>query len=624
MSQSNLSKIILKELLKILSFAEKMDYTIFIFNTKGISQFYLLNKFPELKLGVEKKISFETEKLYIYLIKKAYDYLKTKSFVSFDSPYSVLYFKRIIKYLSELIDLNNDIIEDNLIKVFFYLLFLYFEEKLKNLSEQNNKNRKIDLDETFFKGTFLELTEKYSSQKSYKDSQEISNYINNFREDMKMQILAQLESDFYYIKEILKEYRNQNDEFMNQMNSDADAILYEIEDIFRKKSDDFSNSLINKIYLFYSNENYLIFTKYISVNGKDDLKRNINKEFLQNLKKDYFPLEFDYSFSNNLIEKDNYNEKLEHYLNHKNIYYKRMTYSWFPEVYKFDLNTEFSIFAFSQYKIPMEFNQIHKFKIKLENLEQKNIIKIIKEILNDNDFFDLYFSILKFDIIKDFFTSYLSINGNDNIFQKQNYKSNDSEKLDEVYSDFIRQYDKKSENYKEFKDLIMIKILPYGYREYTLRELKKFVINPVQFFLGNDLKEDSHIKQMLKGYIITILLHETEQFLRLLDKNKKGFSFKPRQREGRKLFIKYLFDVYSINHINLEQANKILNIDTWKDHEELKKIFIDQLEDIEEEKGENFDEFLYNYFKNSISFFSSKERKINNSQKFNLDLYLKK
>jgi len=624
MPQSNLSKKILKELLKLLSIAEKMDYVIFTFYSNEVDQIYLLNNFPELKLGIPKEISFETEKLYIYLIKKAYDYLQTKKFIFFDSSYSVLYFKRIIKYLSELVELDDDIVEDNLIKVFFYLLFLYFDEKIENLSEKNSKNGNIDLDETFFRGTFLELTEKYSSQKSYQDSQEITNFINNFKKDMRKQILAKLQNDFYFIKEILQEYRNQKDEFMNQMYVDADQILYEIETILRNHQNDLSNDLINKLNLFYSKENYLIFTKYISVNEKDDLKNNIDKEFLQSIKKDYFPFEFDYSFSNNLISKDNHNEKLDYYLNYKKINYKRMKYSWFPEVLKYGLNSEFSIFAFSQYKIPTEFNQINKFKIKLKNLEQKNIIKIIKEILNDNDFYDHYFSILKCDIIKEFFSSHLIINDNDKVFQKQNYQSKDSENFMEVYFDFINYYDKKNENYKEFKDLIIYKILPYGDRAYTLKELKKFVINPVQFFLGNDLKEDSDVKKMLKGYTIIILLHETEHFLRLLDKNKKVFPLTPRQREGGRLFIKYLFDVYSINHINLEQANKILDIETWKDHKELKNIFIDQLEDVEKEKGENFDEFLHNYFKNSISFFSSRETKINKSQKFNLDLYLKK
>ena len=69
------------------------------------------------------------------------------------------------------------------------------------------------------------------------------------------------------------------------------------------------------------------------------------------------------------------------------------------------------------------------------------------------------------------------------------------------------------------------------------------------------------------------------------------------------MFIKYIFDVQSINHINLEQANKIFSNNIWKSHEEIKKIFSGQLEDIEEE---NIDDFLVNYFKNSISFFSSR------------------
>jgi len=157
-----------------------------------------------------------------------------------------------------------------------------------------------------------------------------------------------------------------------------------------------------------------------------------------------------------------------------------------------------------------------------------------------------------------------------------------------------------------------------------LKHLKKLAINPAQFFIGNDLQGDIDVKIMLKGYLIVILLHETEHFLRILDNEKKVFPITPRQREGGKLFIKYLFDVYSINHINKDQAEKILNIDNWKNHQELKTIFTDQLEEIEEEKGENFNEFLHNYFKNSISFFTRRTKNDSNTKKFNLEEYLKK
>ena len=133
------------------------------------------------------------------------------------------------------------------------------------------------------------------------------------------------------------------------------------------------------------------------------------------------------------------------------------------------------------------------------------------------------------------------------------------------------------------------------------------------------------MKTIIKGYLTIILLHETEHFLRLFDENNNVFPFTPRENEGGQLFIKYLLDVCSINHINSTQANDILDIDSWKDHEKLKKIFRGQLEDIEEEKEENFDEFFCNYFNDSISFFTNRQKNEgNNNNKFNLDEYIKK
>ena len=411
---------------------------------------------------------------------------------------------------------------------------------------------------------------------------------------------------------------------MKEMYNDAGSILYEIDISCNENTNDLSKDLINKLNNFYLNYNYLIFTNYISENQRDDLEGGINQKFLQKKKKDYLPSEFDYSFANNLTTNEKHNEKIDNYVKHRSTNYKRMEYSWFPEVFKFGLDTETSIFAFSEYDISTQFDLISKFKIKLENLEQKNIINMIKEILNDNDFYEHYFSILKCDIIKNFFNSYLTVNENENTFQRHEYKTDNSECFDKVYSDFIKQFDKRNENYKDFKDLIIYKILPYGDRAYTLKHLKKLAINPAQFFIGNDLQGDIDVKIMLKGYLIVILLHETEHFLRILDNEKKVFPVTPRQREGGKLFIKYLFDVYSINHINKDQAEKILNIDNWKNHQELKTIFTDQLEEIEEEKGENFNEFLHNYFKNSISFFTRRTKNDSNTKKFNLEEYLKK
>ena len=627
MSQYDLAKKIMNEMLDIFSLLiEKME-NVLEFSYNKVSLLNLIKKFSFLNFGENNIISppsFETNSLYIFFIKKTYEYLVSSKEIYFNSHFSVLYFKRIIRYLTELLKSNINIVEDDLIKLFFYLLFLFFQEKLENYPNQRDSSLKIDLDETFFKGTFIELTEKYSSQVSYKDSQDLIDIIGNSKSKMKTQIIIKLYQTFYNIREILTQHSDHNDELMNEMYNDAGSILYEIDISCNENTNDLSKDLINKLNNFYSNENYLIFTNYISENQRDDLEGGINQKFLQEKKKDYFPSEFDYSFANNLTTNEKHNEKIDNYVKHRNTNYKRMEYSWFPEVFKFGLDTETSIFAFSEYDISTQFDLISKFKIKLENLEQKNIINMIKEILNDNDFYEHYFSILKCDIIKNFFNSYLTVNENENTFQRHEYKTDNSECFDKVYSDFIKQFDKRNENYKDFKDLIIYKILPYGDRTYTLKHLKKLAINPAQFFIGNDLQGDIDVKIMLKGYLIVILLHETEHFLSILDNEKKVFPITPRQREGGKLFIKYLFDVYSINHINKDQAEKILNIDNWKNHQELKTIFTDQLEEIEEEKGENFNEFLHNYFKNSISFFTRRTKNDSNTKKFNLEEYLKK
>jgi hypothetical protein len=118
-------------------------------------------------------------------------------------------------------------------------------------------------------------------------------------------------------------------------------------------------------------------------------------------------------------------------------------------------------------------------------------------------------------------------------------------------------------------------------------------------------KNEDKIKLILKGYLMVIILHETEHYFRLLNKNKKVSDFTPREQEGGRLFIKYLFGVYSINHINETQANLILNIENWSDHQKIKNIFSEQIEDYEEN---DINEFILNHFTNSISFFKSTSR----------------
>ena len=56
-------------------------------------------------------------------------------------------------------------------------------------------------------------------------------------------------------------------------------------------------------------------------------------------------------------------EKLDIYLNNRIKYYKRLKYSWFTEVIKYDWNDEFFILSFSEYSLKDDFHgALHYFK----------------------------------------------------------------------------------------------------------------------------------------------------------------------------------------------------------------------------------------------------------------------
>ena len=621
MSNSDLSKDILKEMLNIFSVIsgnmdKKLDFYLYYQKID-----YIMKKFPQINFLKEINISFETDSLYRYFIYKIWNFITPNNQVYFNSSYSVLYFNRIINYLKQLEKESiNELVEDEIIKIFFYLLIIFIEQNLENSVEkvQISSKKKLELDETFFKGTFIELTEKYNSKTPYKESKEIISYINHYKMLMNQQIIQMIRKTFQYIINILRENGKKTDNIIKSMIEESSAIL----GINDKLMKELPVNIINKIKDFYSRKEYLIFTNYISEVEDIHLKRNIDGNFLKENETKYSPFEFKYNDNNDIISAEIHQDNLENYKEQRNKYYQRMKYSCFHEIFNYDLNNEINIFALFNYAATDKFINIEKFKKKLENLDQKRIIQLIKEILNDNDFYEHYFSILNSEIIKSFFTSDLITGKNNEEFLITQEKSGESENFSKIYLEFIQKYDKRNDNYKELKNLILFKILPSGDRAYTLRHLKKIVINPAQFLLGKEIKDESNIKKILKGYLMVILLHETEHFFRVLDKSSNVNPYTPREREGGRMFIKYIFGVLSINHINLQQTNSIFCNDTWKDHKLLKNIFSEQLEDIEEE--ENIDEFLQNYFKNSISFFSNRTMKGKKQGNFNLNFHLRK
>lgn len=603
--EEDLSEKIMSELLIVfIKLGEIIQGTYFSF--KSLDKIEIeLDKYIKVPNINEKKIDFDSDILYQYFLIKLQKFLTKRKIISFNSIFSVVYFKRIINYLKLIKESNISIAKDKNVKIFIYLLFYFFDESLMEKGTAFKKKR-LNLDETFFKGTFIELKEKYSLQVPYKDPEELAKYINICKFEIINDIRKLIEYTFQKIQSHIETYGKKNDEVMKKIYEESCSILAAFD---KETSEKFSKDFIQKITNFYLVKENSIFINYICETEESERKMNIDKEFLNSIESQYSTINFDYSLLNNINGKLAHKTKLDQYLIYMKKKYLRMHLSSLPEILKLDLNDDATIFSFLDHTISQgdcyEFENARIFRNQLDNLNQEKIKKIIEEILNENEFFKYYFSALKSDITKKFFNSYLSVDEKNNEFLLHDKLIKGSECFADIYQDFIKKYDKENENFKDFKNLLILKILSYGDRAYNLPYLKKIVINPAQFNFKEKI-DDNELKYILKAYILVILLHETEHFLRPVEKNDKVFNDTPRDREGGRMFIKYLFGVLSINHIDINQSKKILDSKFWNDHTSLKTIFNDQLEDTEEE---NMNEFIMNYFPNSISFCSTKYNK---------------
>lgn len=108
--------------------------------------------------------------------------------------------------------------------------------------------------------------------------------------------------------------------------------------------------------------------------------------------------------------------------------------------------------------------------------------------------------------------------------------------------------------------------------------MKKIAINPSQFYFPINLNNNEYnFKEILKGYLIVVFLHEIKHFLRLFNDENYYIDI-PRGKEGGKLFIKYLFGIEIINRINYDEVHILMSIESWKDSEKIKNLFINQKE----------------------------------------------
>ena len=258
---------------------------------------------------------FDNDKFYKMILDEIYKMNDSSNVIKFNSHYSFLYFMKSLNYVKILIDSNVNIIEDLQFKVYLFLLTLIINDTSEFVKNMN-------LNEGLFKGTFEELKKKYSDYK-YNDSDIITNILNKWKKEFDTKLCNFIYKIFILISYDIKEYGDLNDKIINQMYKEVNDIVYEIMNTAKKKNNEITKDLFEKISNFYKNNDYLIFINYsaeINFEG-DDIKEKINSSFLQN-KENYKYRKYNIEIEDLTKNKDN----LEKYLSIKKKYIEKYNY----------------------------------------------------------------------------------------------------------------------------------------------------------------------------------------------------------------------------------------------------------------------------------------------------------
>ena len=198
-------------------------------------------------------------------------------------------------------------------------------------------------------------------------------------------------------------------------------------------------------------------------------------------------------------------------------------------------------------------------------------------LISENNFYDEIIDILKSKPISDYLNGYRyydEINKKDS--NQNKYKFTFVKKGESYIENFSEEYDELMKYLEDsifFTNLFRLKFLPFGVKAFVNYNLKIFINSLFYEFNENITKDNKTI--ILKAALKIIIIHEIVHILKYL-KNNVNFNAipkTPRDREGGKMLINYLFDKPVIKRINLDEAKKINDLNYWKDVDELRKIF---------------------------------------------------
>lgn len=403
--------------------------------------------------------------------------------ISFRAYYSFLYFIKNINYLQILNDSDINIHENKKVKIFLFVSLLL-------LTNQMKENDLEDLNEAFFKGTFIELNREYSKI-LYQESNKVNELKEIWSNEVKRDIYYLIDDNFEIIKDLLNEIGKKNDDIIINMKKEVEDILDKINMV---KDNNYTDILKEKIKSFYDKKEYLSLIYYYidKISFKETIEINsVDSNILKN-------------YNNfNLNDDPTLDEKTK-----RKIIDSRINLTSPKFFIECNLNDEIIICALKE---NLSLKSIQNIKDNIENIDQKEINTIFETILNDNELYQSFFSILKMNFVKKFFTENYILDENAIEYKYIIDKTKNSKCFKEIYYNFLFKYDKKDDNYNKFKNIIIVKILSKGTRACVIKRLKKILVNPSQFYIPDNINNND-LKIILKGYFLIILLCEIEHY----------------------------------------------------------------------------------------------------------------
>ena len=434
---------------------------------------------------------------------------------------------------------------------------------------------------------------------------------------------------FICIKELEKKYGKKCMNFSTKYDTEIKLNAQDkIETLLLKQKINYSN-LLNKVKQIYIKEgkyNELDDINIIIDNYKNDsTNMPINELETKYYNNENYKKHLDYYLEKKLeingYDKENYKdgEKLKLYNQKKNQLKNNL---FFLNILKIDLNDIdnciYVLYFMSYiYKVDDPFfdtkEEFNNLLSRIEiNFKDDDYTNNLKGIIEDKSFVEDIKQILKCSSVKNYFEKALELSENGKDFEFSNFIP-ETREIDENNDDFLKDgFNKLLNNLEKDKNylskIIVFKYLPKYNRAFVDPNMR-IVINPLYFEFSQSLDENKR-NNIFRAYLFIIILHEIVHLLKFMKKEKISFDNipkTPKNKEGGKMFINYLFNLPIIYYITDEQASIINEPKNWDNLKLLSNLFKEQKKWYEN-REKNKDEYNNRPLcetNNSISFYLS-------------------